>query len=177
MPGLRPRYMQTQGQTGQEEYCCVCEENDCLITLSSRYDMVLFADGEEVVTHGNRCDCIIVLRRNNVIEAYSIELKRISNANQTGALNPDKLRQKWGNCLKWALNIINNFNSVSSRSINIRNYVVLVIPKDVLQNTATLIKRQKHRYKPRIPSAGRIQGRILLCNSSIIDKDKYIKLF
>jgi len=167
MPGLRPECIQIAGQTEQEKYCCICEENECSIALSSRGDTILFADGEEAITEGNRCDCIVVLRRDDMIEVYSIELKGISDTDEEDALNPDKLRQKWENCLKWALDVVNKFNSVSRRGFNIRNYVVLVVPEDVWRSITTLIKRQSLRYKPRILSAGRIQGRILSCNSSI----------
>ncbi len=166
MPGLRPQCIQVTGQEGQEEYCCICEENKCSIALSPRGDTILFADGEEVVAKGDRCDCIVVLRRNGSIEVYSIELKGISNTGEKDVLNPDKLRQKWENCLKWALDIINRINSVSQRKFNINNYVVLVVPEEVRRSIVTLIKHQSLRYKPR-PSIGRIQGRILSCNNTI----------
>ena len=164
LPGLRPECLQTTSR--EEEYCCICEDNECSIALSPRGDTVLFADGEEVIAEGNRCDCIIVLRRDGSIEIYSIELKGVSNTDEEDALNPDKLRQKWENCLNWTLGIVNRFNSVNQRRIDISNYVVLVVPEEVRENIVTLIKRQSLRYKPR-PSIGRIQGRILSCNSLI----------
>jgi len=166
MPGLQPECIQTAGQT--DEHCCICEENKCPIALSSRGDTILFADGEEAITEGNRCDCIVVLRRGSVIEVYSIELKGISNnTNKGDALNPDRLKQKWENCLKWTLDVVSKFNSVSEGGFEINIYVVLVVPEEVRRDIATLIKRQSLRYKPRISDAGRIQGRILSCNSSI----------
>ncbi len=164
MPGLRPECLQTTSRG--EEYCCICEENECSIALSPRGETILFADGEEVITEGNRCDCIIVLRRPGKIEVYSIELKGVSNIDEKDALNPDKLRQKWENCLNWTLDIVNRFDSVSRRRFDINNYVVLAIPEKVRQSIITLIRRQSLRYKPR-PSIGRIQGRILSCNTPI----------
>ena len=162
LPGLRPECLQTTSRG--EEYCCVCEENECSIALSPRGETVLFADGEEVIAEGNRCDCIIVLRRPGKIEVYSIELKGVSNIDEEDALNPDKLRQKWENCLYWALSIVNRFNSSSQRRFNISKYVVLIVPEKVRRSIVTLIKRQRLRYKPRL---GRIQGRILSCNTLI----------
>jgi len=165
LPGLRPKCLQTM--SSGEEYCCICEENECSISLSPRGDTVLFVDGEEVITTGNSCDCIIVLRRDRKIEVYSIELKGVSNADKEEVLNPDKLRQKWENCLNWALGIVNRFNSVSQKGFDISTYVVLVVPEKVRQSIATLIKRQSLRYKPRLGRSG-IQGRILSCNTPII---------
>lgn len=164
LPGLRPECLQTTSRG--EDYCCLCEENECSIALSPRGDTVLFADGEEVIAEGNRCDCIIVLRRNRRIEVYSIELKGVSNTDEEDALNPDKLRQKWENCLNWALGIVNRLNSVSQRGFNISNYVILVVPEEVRRSIVTLIKRQSLRYKPRL-NIDRIQGRILSCNTPI----------
>jgi len=167
MPGLRPECIQITEQEGQGEYyCCICEENKCSVALSPRGDTILFADGEEVVIDGNRCDCIIVLRRNGRIEIYSIELKGVSNTDEEDALNPDKLRQKWENCINWVLDIVNRFNSVSRKGFDVSSYAVLVVPEEVRWSIVTLIKRQSLRYRPR-PNVGRVQGRILSCNTPI----------
>lgn len=166
MPGLQPKCLRMTNQ--EEGHCCICEENGCSVALSPRGDTILFADGEEVIAEGNRCDCIVVLRRDERIEVYSIELKSISNTDEEDALNPDKLKQKWENCLNWALNIVNKFNSISRRGFDINNYVVLVVPEEVLKSIVTLIKRQGLRYRPST-SKGRIRGRLLSCNTSITD--------
>ncbi|MCE4623820.1 MAG: hypothetical protein F7B11_03625 [Caldisphaeraceae archaeon] len=166
MPGLRPECIQATGQDRQEGLCCICEESGCSITLSPRGNAILFVDGEEVIIEGNRCDCIIVLRRDKAIETYSIELKGISNIDEKDVLNPDKLRQKWENCLRWALNIVSKFNSVNQRKFSIKNYAILAVPEEARGNIVTLIKRQSMRYRPKI-NAGKTQGRILSCNNSI----------
>ena len=98
-------------------YCCICGENECFVSLSPRGDTILFVDGEEAITGAPHCDCIIVLKRKgeNVVEIYSVELKRIRvsrPSDASGALDPDVLRQKCENCLRWAFNTVNNFQPV-----------------------------------------------------------------
>ncbi len=161
MPGLQDICRQ------DDTYCCICEENGCSVSLSPRGDTILFADGEEAITSGKRCDCIMVLKRDDVIEVYSIELKAVrvtGPSDARGALNPDKLRQKCENCLQWALNIVNNFQSIRRNpSLNVNRYCVVIIPSEVYSNVATLIKRESRRYRQNISNG----WRILPCNSPI----------
>ena len=150
-------------------YCCICGENDCFVSLSPRGDTILFADGEEAITSGPHCDCIIVLKRGggNVVEIYSVELKRIQitrPSDARGALDPDVLRQKCENCLQWALNIINKFQSVRQNpSLSTGRYCVIVIPSEVYSSVVTLVRRERRRYRPSISNG----GRILSCNSHV----------
>ena len=163
LPGLRD-VCQDNGM-----YCCVCSENNCFVSLSPRADTVLFVDGEEAVASGPHCDCIIVLRRrgSNVVEIYSVELKKIrvtGPSDARGALDPDVLRQKCENCLRWALNIISNFQSVRRSSLlNINKYCVIVTPSEVYSSVVTLVKRERRRYLPSFSDG----GRVLFCNSSV----------
>jgi hypothetical protein len=175
MPGLKPECIETASESEQERYCCICEEEEsrCSIALSDRGDTILFADGEEVVDEGTRCDCIMILRRDNMFEVYAIELKGIHSTDlrvQEEALNPDTLRQKWENCLKWALEIVEKFNSVIKKNFSITSYVVLVTTIEGvarISRSYTLIKHRKPPIKPILPNAGRIEGRVILCNNSI----------
>ena len=182
MPGLRPECREAASEGEQERYCCICveEESRCSITLSNRGDTILFADGEEIVAEGARCDCIMILRRDSILEVYSIELKGINGTDsrvQEEALNPDKLRQKWENCLNWVWKIVKQFNSVIKRGFNATYHVILVIPGEELVRISkinTLIKHRKPPLKPIIPGIGRIEGRIVLCNSSVTDRAIFI---
>jgi len=103
-----------------------------------------------------------------MIEIYAIELKNISKVKDVkeDALNPDKLKRKWENCLNWALNVVKKFKSVKQGGFGISSYVVLVIPEYVRRRIATLIKNKGYMYKPN-PSVGRLQGLILSCNTPI----------
>ncbi|WP_245218359.1 hypothetical protein [Pyrobaculum islandicum] len=145
------------------------------MALSDRGFTILFADGEEAVAEGPRCDCIVVLRRDNYVEIYSVELKRIAvgeskadDAQDLGkykaddALNPDTLRQKCQRCLKWAEEVVNKFNSPSRRGVEVVKNCVIAIPMEVFQKVATLVRRERFRYKP-----SGAQLRILYCNDSI----------
>jgi len=167
MPGLRPECIQLPNGEEQEEYCGICGENNCFVALSPRGDTILFADGEEAITSGPRCDCIMVLRRNNAIEIYSIELKEIRTASAGGAreaLSPDEFRQKCENCLRWALSIVERFGSTRrAHSMRINRYCVLVLPSRVYQRIATLISRERRRYRASVSD----EGRILFCNTPI----------
>ena len=163
MPGLKDACQ------NNDTHCCICGENECFISLSPRGDTILFVDGEEAITSGPRCDCIIALRRKevNTVDIYSIELKMI-RATRRGstkeALRPDVLRQKCENCLHWALNIINSFQSIRrTPSSNINRYCTIVIPIKAYKTVATLIRRERRRYQPSISK----ELRILPCNSSI----------
>ncbi|WP_245521975.1 hypothetical protein [Pyrobaculum neutrophilum] len=144
--------------------CCICGENDCSVALSDRGVTILFADGEEAVAEGPHCDCVVVLRRDNYVEIYSVELKRIAvDKNKADdALNPDTLRQKCESCLRWAEEVVNRFNSPSRRGVGVVKNCVVVIPMEVFQRVATLVRRERSRYKP-----SGTQLRILYCNDSI----------
>lgn len=162
MPGLK-------NICSDNEYCCICEENDCSITLSPRATTILFADGEEIITSGPRCDCIMVLKRNNgAIEIYSIELKGISRANSYSsrrAYDPNLHREKCRSCLESARIIVENFNSIRGNPLlnSINKYCVIVIPGESIRYIATLIRREKRRFKPNISD----DIRVLLCGSTI----------
>ncbi len=151
-------------------YCCICEENECFVSLSPRGETILFVDGEEAFTSEPHCDCIIVLRRgDNAIEIYSVELKRIRvtrPSDARGALDPDILRQKCENCLQWIHNILSNFQSAYRDPSRIRKYCVIAIPSKVYNSIFTLIRREKRRYRPSISNG----GRIILCNRSITEQ-------
>jgi len=107
-----------------------------------------------------------------MIEIYAVELKRVSkvdNNEKEEALNPRELQQKWKNCLDWALDVVQRFNSVRQGGFNICNYVVLVVPEEVRNKIATLIGDKIYMYLPK-PTVGRIQGRLLSCNTPITGK-------
>lgn len=175
MPGLKPMCRQVGDE---KQSCCICEENDCSIALSNRGDTILFADATEAITQGSRCDCIIALRRDNSIEIYAIELKNINETEPEklgDVLEPSKLAEKWGNCLKWSLDIVNKFNSIKNKTF-IRNYCILAISvkdkdQDSIQNTTTLIKRRqpspKNILRGILPSIRDLEIRVIPCNESI----------
>ncbi len=170
LPGLVDRCQQ------DDTYCCICGENQCYVALSSRGETILFADGEEAIQSGPHCDCIIVLRRDKkgVIEIYAVELKGIQvSGTQLGkgrAIDPSVHSQKCNSCLKWAKNIVNQFNSHRKISMGIRKYCVIVFPDKILDKIRTLLERQKYRYSPR----GADGGRIVHCGQSITSRASII---
>ncbi len=148
--------------------CCKCIQNNCSIALSNRGSTILFVDGEEAIRNGAHCDCIMVLKRSNFIEIYSIELKNVQVTGPNvarGAFNPNTMRQKCDNCLRWALNVVSRFQSVHPGQQNIITYCIIVIPITAYNMIATLIRRQRprQRFRPRNSNA----GRVLQCNSTI----------
>ncbi len=170
MPGLRPECLQIAGQEGREEYCCICEENECSIALSPRGDTILFVDSEEAITNKPHCDCIIVLKRNDLIEIYSVELKKIKMTKNIKNILHNLLNQhqnKCINCLDWAFNLVKTFKSVTQR--NLRKYCIFTIPNNIV----TLIKRQRHLYRRYKPS-GSDQLRIIPCNDSITSSSSVV---
>jgi len=136
-----------------DQYCCICEQNECSVALPG--EVILFVDGEEVVTTGKRCDCIAVIKRVKVVgkeatyllEIFAVELKSIREFEdeKTEALKPDSLRQKCHNCLSWAQGIVMKFNTVmkNPKRATVEGHCVVAVPANVL----TLAKRKLPRPK------------------------------
>ena len=138
--------------------------------LPDRGDTILFVDGEEAVTAGSRCDCIVVLRRDGRLEVYAVELKSLSKATGgslvDGALKPDKLRGKWENCLKWALGLLSSFNSARHGG-RVEAHAVLAVPGEALGRIARLMTHQSRRLRYRPQVAGAVHGWLAPCNSTL----------
>ncbi len=151
--------------------CCVCEENNCSISLSPRGDTVLFVDGEEAIIGKPHCDCIIVLKRGRsnmtILEIYSVELKSIQVTrpeDARDALDPNSLRQKCENCIEWAFALVKQFQTSSQNpSTRIAKYCIIAVPSETFMNIATLIGRERWRLRPRNSDG----GRIVACNESV----------
>jgi len=142
---------------------CMCGENDCFAALPSRREAVLFADGEEAVSSGERCDCVIVLRAGGSLEIYLVELKRVTVTDAKKLrqiLNPDRLKQKWTHCLKWAESIIAGFNTMGGDTQRVKRVTVLAAPPSVLDNVRSLIRREKRRY---LLPGPRVELRLVYC--------------
>jgi len=158
MPALRNRCHDNN------KYCCICEQNECFVALPG--EVVLFADGEEVITTGNRCDCIIVIKKVKKLEIYAVDLKSIqkikdkSDKDEPEALHPDSLRQKCQNCLNWAEKMVIQLNAYIER------YCIIAVPTNVVDNVKTLMRRRLPELKPKNTK----EFRIIACNGSLTQK-------
>jgi len=143
-------------------YCCICEQNECFVALPD--EVVLFADGEEVIATGTRCDCIVVIKKvkntnDKTLEIYAVELKSIQKIkDKSEALHPDSLRQKCQNCLNWAEKMVIQLNAYIER------YCIIAVPTNVLANVKTLMRRRLPGLKPDNAK----ETRIIACNGLLI---------
>jgi len=153
-----------------DQYCCVCEQNKCSVALPG--EVALFVDGEEVVTTGERCDCIAVIRKEMssgegatyLLEIYAVELKSVQRIKdkKVKALEPDSMRQKCQSCLSWAQGIVRNFNTAKKRA-TIEGYCIIAVPVGVLESVLTLMRRERWRLKP----GNAKEFRIVACNEPL----------
>jgi len=169
MPALRNRCHDNN------KHCCICEQNECFVALPG--EVALFADGEEVITSGNRCDCVIVIKKVEKIkdetkyqlEIYAVELKSIQKIkDRSEALHPDSLRQKCQSCLDWAGKMVNQFNTAmqNPKRTTIENYCIIAIPTNVLKSLQTLMRRRLPELKPKNTK----EFRIIACNEPLTQK-------
>lgn len=145
-----------------------CEENECPVIFPSQLDF--FCDGEKIINQGLRCDCIVAFIKPEsagglTIEIYSIELKSIRNPNRAEKLL-ESLREKCRNCLEWAENEALRKLKGSIANITISTYCINVIPSDVFNHTATLIRKRVINLKPNNIT----HVKIIPCNGKLTDK-------
>jgi len=172
MPALRDKCHDNN------KYCCICEQNECFVALPG--EVALFADGEEVITTGNRCDCIVVIKKventkdetKYQLEIYAVELKSIqkikdkSDKDKSEALHPDSLRQKCQSCLNWAEKIQFNTAMQKLKRTTIEKYCIIAVPTNVLDEVKTLMKRRLPGLKPENAK----EFRIIACNEPITQR-------
>ena len=135
-------------QVDSSTLLCACEENNCPVALEPRHT-IAWINTEELFRgiSAKHCDCILIRRKDDTIELYSIELKNIQPPTQTDkkaiqeameriareALNPENLASKCRECLRKAETLLGNLIPAEEQArARIEKYCVVAIPPETL---------------------------------------------